>query len=76
MNYRKIIFGLILFFSSSIIITLLAYLDISIFVGDTDYAPDFFSKILDTLAGSLIIWGILDASPRGTPKGARKSKKN
>ncbi len=76
MNYRRIALGLVLFFSSSIIIHLLGYLDVSIFVGEIDYAPDFFSKILDTLAGSLIIWGILDASPRGTPKGARKSRRN
>lgn len=72
MNYRKIALGLILFFSSSIIIHLLGYLDISIIIGETDYAPDFLSKILDTLAGSLIIWGILDASPRGVQKSKRR----
>lgn len=75
MNYRRIALGLVLFFSSSIIVHLLGFLDMSITIGDTDYAPEFFSKILDTLAGSLIIWGILDVNPRGKVKGAKTSKK-
>jgi hypothetical protein len=28
--------------------------------GATDYAPAWTAKIIDTIAGSLIIWGILD----------------
>ena len=28
--------------------------------GGVDYAPAWTAKIIDTIAGSLIIWGILD----------------
>lgn len=68
MNKFKIILGLLLFFTSSIIVQLLGTLDLSLIVSGTDYLPDFTSKILDTLAGSLIIWGLIGVSPRGKKK--------
>jgi hypothetical protein len=60
MNLYKIGIGVALFLSSAMIADLLALAGWSIIWNDIDYAPAWTSKIIDTLAGSLIIWGILD----------------
>lgn len=73
MNLWKIGVGLALFLSSAIIAQVLELAGLSLLFHGIDYAPEFTAKILDTLAGSLIIWGILDLSPRKT-KNKKKSK--
>jgi len=60
MNFLKIALGLGLFLSSAMIADLLALGGWSLTWGATDYAPAWTAKIIDTIAGSLIIWGILD----------------
>ncbi|MCB5286144.1 MAG: hypothetical protein LHW45_11245 [Candidatus Cloacimonetes bacterium] len=60
MNILMISVGLALFLSSAMIADLLAMGGWSIVWAGTDYAPAWTSKIIDTLAGSLIIWGVID----------------
>lgn len=72
MNLLKIGIGLSLFLSSAMIADLLAIAGWSITWAGVDYAPSFTAKILDTLAGSLIIWGILDIKPRKKKKVVRR----
>lgn len=72
MNLPKIAVGLALFLSSAMIADLLAIAGWSMTWAGVDYAPSFTAKILDTLAGSLIIWGILDLTPRKKKKAVRR----
>ena len=60
MDFWKIGLGVALFLSSAMIGDLLAMTGLSLFWGSTDYAPSFVAKLLDTMAGSLVIWGVLD----------------
>ncbi len=60
MNPWKIAIGIALFLSSAMIVEILDPMGLSIMYNGINYAPDLMSKVLDTLAGSLIIWGILD----------------
>lgn len=68
MNLWKVGVGLALFLSSAMIAQVLEIAGLSLIYKGIDYAPEFTAKILDTLAGSLIIWGLLDISPRGGKK--------
>lgn len=65
MNIYKVAFGLGLFLTSSMILELLGLAGWQLTFMGQDYAPAWTAKILDTLAGSLIIWGIIDYKPRG-----------
>lgn len=60
MDFWKIGLGVGLFLSSAMIADMLAMVGLSLFWGSTDYAPSFVAKLLDTMAGSLVIWGVLD----------------
>lgn len=52
--------GVILFLTSSMLADLVAGAGLELSVGGTDYAIDAAKKILDLIAGSMIVWGILD----------------
>ena len=72
MNFIMLSVGVGLFLSSAMIADLLAMGGWSIVWAGTDYAPAWTSKIIDTLAGSLIIWGVLDIKKK--KKGGRFSR--
>ena len=55
----KLIAGLVLFITSSFIAEILTGFDISFVMSGIDYAPIVCEKVLDCIAGSLIVWGFL-----------------
>ena len=55
----KVFLGIALFVFSSFIVEILLWGGVSITVGDKDYAGDICGKILDVLAGSFLVWGLI-----------------
>jgi len=66
----KIIFGIVLFVTSSFIAELLVMGGVSLTIGGTEYASSFLGKMLDVLAGSFIFWGILGKRAHSKVKGS------
>ena len=60
MKLSHIIAGIILFLLSSTLADLVLQTGFSLSIGGTEYAVDVVRKFLDAIAGSLIVWGILD----------------
>lgn len=65
MKLYQIIIGVILFAGSSMLADLVGASGVELSIGGTDYAVDITRKILDVLAGSMIIWGVLDIKKKG-----------
>jgi uncharacterized membrane protein YjjP (DUF1212 family) len=63
----QIVIGIVLFLLSSFVAEMAAAAGISIMFQGQDYAVDVTTKVLDVLAGSLLVWGVLDLK-----KGKRK----
>lgn len=61
----QIIGGIVLFAMSTFVADIAVTYGFSMTFGGTDYASTIISKVLDVLAGSLIVWGILDFNKRG-----------
>ena len=60
MKFLQFGIGVALFLSSSMVADLATLAGFELSVGGTDYAVDVVKKVLDVLAGSMIVWGILD----------------
>lgn len=63
-KFWQIGMGVALFLGSSMLADLVASTGVELSIGGSDYAVDVIKKILDVLAGSMIVWGILDTKPR------------
>lgn len=61
--------GVILFATSSMLADLVVLAGFELSVAGTDYAVDVVRKVLDVMAGSMIVWGFLDFKRR---KGGRR----
>lgn len=69
MKVWQTVIGIILFATSSMLADLVTLTGFSLSIGGTDYAVDVTRKILDVMAGSMIVWGVLDI---GKPKKGRR----
>lgn len=64
MKLFQIGIGVALFLTSSMVADLATLAGFELSVGGTDYAVDVVKKVLDVLAGSMIVWGIIDTKRR------------
>lgn len=60
MKIWQIAVGVVLFLTSSMLADLVASSGVELSIGGTNYAVDVTRKVLDVLAGSLTVWGVLD----------------
>jgi len=56
----QILIGVILFAGSSMLADLVVTAGFELSIGGTDCAVDVSREVLDVLAGSMIVWGVLD----------------
>ena len=69
----KIIVGIVLFAFSSLVVELLVWGGVSFTLGDKEYAGDICTKVLDVLAGSFLVWGLIGRNVARKTKGAKKN---
>jgi len=65
MKLWQIVIGIVLFLLSSFVAEMAAAAGISIMFQGQDYAVDVTTKVLDVLAGSMLVWGVLDIKKKG-----------